>query len=400
MPRPRVPDWVGPAWGRARIVLAVITPLGWGVLATGVVAWVLGVRLGWQEALVIGFACLVAMVLATVFTLGRALVRVDVGLHPERVIVGNPAAGQVTVTNTARRRLFPIRLELVVGLATAMFDLPSLGSDQSHEELFVVPTHRRAVIEVGPATTVRGDPLGLLRNSVEWAGVKELFVHPRISLLESLGAGFLRDLEGNTTNDISMSDLAFHTLRDYEPGDDRRYVHWRSTARTGRLLVRQFVDTRRSHVTVVVDGTKASYRTEDDFETAISVAGSLSVRALRDEQDTTMLASDRTIAGRTPRLLLDDLARVAPMDRPLSEHAAHAWRLAADTSIAVLVTGALMPFTDLRRAAAIFPPSVRTLAMVINGAGSTGISDAGQLTVLTIPTLDDLPGVMRAVLAR
>ncbi len=400
MPRPRVPDWVGPAWGRARIVLAVITPLGWGVLATGVVAWVLGVRLGWQEALVIGFACLVAMVLATVFTLGRALVRVDVGLHPERVIVGNPAAGQVTVTNTARRRLFPIRLELVVGLATAMFDLPSLGSDQSHEELFVVPTHRRAVIEVGPATTVRGDPLGLLRNSVEWAGVKELFVHPRISLLESLGAGFLRDLEGNTTNDISMSDLAFHTLRDYEPGDDRRYVHWRSTARTGRLLVRQFVDTRRSHVTVVVDGTKASYRTEDDFETAISVAGSLSVRALRDEQDTTMLASDRTIAGRTPRLLLDDLARVAPMDRPLSEHAAHAWRLAADTSIAVLVTGALMPFTDLRRAAAIFPPSVRTLAMVINGEGSTGISDAGQLTVLTIPTLDDLPGVMRAVLAR
>lgn len=387
-------------WRGVRTVLAVITALGWAVLLAGVIAWIGGALAGWDEALVIAAGCLVTLLLAGAFTIGRAVVDVSVTLRPERVVVGNPAAGQVSITNTARRRLLPLRLELTVGYATAMFDLPSLGHGQRHEELFVVPTHRRAVIEVGPATTVRGDPIGLLRNSVEWAGVKELFVHPRISLLESLGAGFLRDLEGNTTNDISMSDLAFHTLRDYEPGDDRRYVHWRSTARTGRLLVRQFVDTRRSHVTVVVDGRQSSYRTEDDFETAISVAGSLAVRALRDEQDTTVLASDRVSAARTPRLLLDDLCRVGASEIALSDNAAHAWRLAADTSIGVLVTGSLMPFTDLRLAAAIFPPSVRTLAVVTDGLGSAGISDAGELTVLTVPELDDLPSVIRAVLLR
>ena len=100
---------------------------------------------------------------------------------------------------------------------------------------------------------MRGDPLGLVRRTVRWTDVTELFVHPRTVSLESLGAGLLRDLEGETTQDLSMSDLAFHALREYQPGDDRRYIHWRSSAKAGRLLVRQFLDTRRSHLSVVVD---------------------------------------------------------------------------------------------------------------------------------------------------
>ena len=61
-----------------------------------------------------------------------------------------------------------------------------------------------------------------------------------------------------------MSDLAFHALREYQPGDDRRYVHWRSSAKHGRLLVRQFLDTRRSHLAVVVDTDPGYAGGEDD----------------------------------------------------------------------------------------------------------------------------------------
>ena len=56
-----------------------------------------------------------------------------------------------------------------------------------------------------------------------------------------------------------MSDLAFHALREYVPGDDLRHVHWRSSARAGELLVRQYHDTRRNHATVVVDADPAAY---------------------------------------------------------------------------------------------------------------------------------------------
>ena len=122
-------------------------------------------------------------------------------------------------------------LELPVGAAVHRYGVPSLAAGGSHEETFTVRTERRGVIAVGPATTRRGDPLGSSRRDVEWTGVTEIFVRPPMVPLESLGAGLLRDLEGVTTDAISQSDLAFHALREYVPGDDLRHVHWRSSAK-------------------------------------------------------------------------------------------------------------------------------------------------------------------------
>ncbi|MBK8868484.1 MAG: DUF58 domain-containing protein [Actinomycetales bacterium] len=194
-----------------------------------------------------------------------------------------------------------------------------------------MPTHRRGVIPVGPARTVQGDPFGLVRRTVLWTEVTELFVHPRTVALDSLGAGLLRDLEGSVTEDQSMSDLAFHALRDYQPGDDRRYIHWRSSAKAGRLLVRQFLDTRRSHVCVVVDPDAGSYRggaeavgeltagrtvpiaggalpEVRDLETALSVAGSIALRCFRDDQDTTVVCGPHATSKATPHRTLDTLS--------------------------------------------------------------------------------------------
>ena len=184
---------------------------------------------------------------------GRTQVAIRTQVDPVRVTVGEPASGRIEVTNESRRPLLPLLVELPVGISAARFTLPPLAPGGAHEELFVVPTNRRGVIPVGPATTVQGDPLGLVRRTLRWTDVTELFVHPRTISLESVGAGLLRDLEGETTQDLSMSDLAFHALREYQPGDDRRYIHWRSSAKAGRLLVRQFLDTRRSHLSIVVD---------------------------------------------------------------------------------------------------------------------------------------------------
>ena len=83
-----------------------------------------------------------------------------------------------------------------------------------------------------------------------------------------------------------MSDLAFHALREYVPGDDLRHVHWRSSAKAGELLVRQYHETRRGHVTILVDDRRVSYRRLRDFELAVSVATSIALRAVRDDFDT------------------------------------------------------------------------------------------------------------------
>src|SRR5699024_9984886 len=83
-----------------------------------------------------------------------------------------------------------------------------------------------------------------------------------------------RDLEGTPSSDLSSSDIAFHALRDYAPGDDRSHVHWRTTARTGKLMVRQFEETRRSHVVVALDDLAEHYASDEEFELAVSAAAS------------------------------------------------------------------------------------------------------------------------------
>lgn len=427
----QVADQTRPMWRPVAHVLHWVSPLGWTILALGVGSWLVGARWGWTELLMVAAAALVLFAVCFVLAVGRTRVRIDAEVEPRRVVVGEPATGRISVTNEARAPMLPLLVELPVGLSAARFVLPALAPGHAHEELFVVPTSRRGVIQVGPATTVQGDPLGLMRRTLRWTEQTELFVHPRTVALEPLGAGLLRDLEGSTTEDISMSDLAFHALREYQPGDDRRYIHWRSSAKAGKLLVRQFLDTRRSHVTVLVDTDPEQYRSghgrtgqadrgdagpgetprdvhaanapsaiEADVETAISVGSSIMVRAALDEQDWTVVCADQRMSKTGPQLGLDAMARVEPGPIDLLAVALDATGLAPDTSTAFIVTGPHRPFIELQRAAGQFPPEVNRVVIVVDPSADHGIRHGGGLVILTLSRLEDLRMLLVSGVAR
>ena len=255
--------------------LGIVNPMGWTVLVAGFGLVVAAAFTDWRELAVLAAACLLVFTLALPFLVGRTNVQVDVVLQPERVVAGDSVAASVRVRNIAAHGLLPTVLELAVGSMVHRFVVPRLGPDEAHEESFTIRTERRGVIAVGPATTRRGDPLGMLSRDVEWTDVVEILVRPPMVPLESLGAGLLRDLEGVSTDAVSHSDLAFHALREYVPGDDLRHVHWRSSAKAmsvagdSKLLVRQYLDTRRSHVTLVVDDRPDVWGDPQDFEVAM-----------------------------------------------------------------------------------------------------------------------------------
>lgn len=384
---------------RARPVWSCVTPAGRAVLAVAAVAWLLAARFGWQELAIVAASGMLLLLVAGVFLIGRTRIAVRLVVEPPRVTVGEPVSGAVEVENRSRAPMLPLRLELPVGAGGVAFQLPVLAPAKHHQELFVVPTERRGVIEVGPVRSVRGDPVGLLRREVLWSQVHEIFVHPRIVPLEPLGAGLMRDLEGTTSENVSMSDLAFHALREYSPGDDLRHVHWRSSARHGQLLVRQFLDTRRSHLTVVVDSRPDAYTSDDDYELAISVAGSLLVRALLDDFDATFAsgahASSGVLGSGVGKGVLDGCARAEPSDHDLVRVARDAARLAPDTSVVFLVGGAFTQFIELQRADHQFPPEVAGVAVRVEGGAAAGLRAAGDLPLLTLGRLEDLPALMR-----
>ncbi|MGH3276883.1 MAG: DUF58 domain-containing protein [Streptosporangiaceae bacterium] len=376
----------------------VTTPAGRAAVIVMVAAWVLGVRLGWQELFLVAACCLIALLIAAGFVAGRPSLNIAIELDPARVSVGAPAAGRLVAANSSRARLRALDVEVPVGLNRATFPIPSLAAGASHDELFVVPTDRRAVIPIGPPTAVRTDPLGLLRRDAVERTTVELFVHPKIIGLDSLSPGLQRDLEGQASRDLSNSDLAFHALRDYVAGDDRRHVHWRSSAKAGRLLVRQFQDTRRSQLTVVVDGAAASYRTDEEFELAMSVAGSICVRAVADSHDVCLVAASSAVTAASRYRIMDTLARgeLAERGQDLPTLAGRAYRLARDTTVLMLLTGSVIPFRGLKAASAYFGPDVRVIALRCEPEAPPGISSSGDLTVLALRALTDLPVLLNA----
>ncbi len=105
-----------------------------------------------------------------------------------------------------------------------------------------------------------------------------------------LPSGRRRDLEG-PTRERSEGSASFHQLREYVRGDDMRRIHWRSTARTGDLMVKQMVDTTRPELVVILDNRAATIG-EDDFEHAVEIAASILQAAEAEDFPTELLFSD------------------------------------------------------------------------------------------------------------
>ncbi len=381
----------GPRRGVERALRAV-SRAGWVVLGLGALALVAGRRLGWLELVVLGGVLGTTFLTALAFTLGRHPYAVTLALSDRRVVVGERAMAGVTVRNRAPRSVLPARVELPVGRTQVGFHLPGLPAGGDHEEIFALPTSRRSVIQVGPVRTVRGDPLGLMRRGVVWGEPQELYVHPRTVPLSSSAAGFIHDLEGRPTRDITSADLSFHALREYVPGDDRRHVHWRTSARTGTLMVRQFEETRRSHLVVAMSRNARDYGEEEEFEVAVSTLGSLALAAMREDKDLTTLTTHETLRAVTPGQYLDSLTRLELGDGP-SGVVSMAHQVSRDVeraSLVVLVCGSTVTPGDLRAAGAVLPIDARAFAVQVVTGARTAVHSVGVVTVLTIGELAEL----------
>ncbi|MFM9876435.1 MAG: DUF58 domain-containing protein [Rhodoglobus sp.] len=386
-------------------VASVVTPLGWTIVVLIPLSLGFGYGLGWTELIVVGFAGLAMVVIAIVYLIGRSPVQLALRVDHSRVVVGEIASGHLLATNPGRRRALGVTVEVPVGPGLVALALPGLARGASVEREFAIPTVRRGLVQIGPVRTVRADPVGLVRRELVWADVAELFVHPRTIGIPSLSTGLIRDLEGKPTRDLSNNDVSFHALREYVPGDDRRYIHWKSTARTGSYMVRQFEETRRSHLVVALSLASSDYATDVEFEMAVSVAGSLGVRAIRDARTVSVMASEytpqfakrkvfavRMLSTLTRSRLLDDLAQVDRSETALSitDIARVAGDQANGVSVAFLVCGSPVTPQQLSAASVAFPVGVEVIAVVCDPDRTPGLRRVAGLSVLTIGYLEDL----------
>jgi uncharacterized protein (DUF58 family) len=378
--------------------------VGWGAGLTGLAALAGGVLLGWLELASAGAVGVAAVLVAVAMTWGRLPQAVRLDLADRRVRVGERAFGGVVVSAPGTRRTRAVRLELQVGQGRAELEVPALGPGEEHEELFAVPTDRRAVVTVGPVRAVRGDPLGLAVRHAVTTGSEELYVHPRVFMLTGANAGLLRDLEGGSTRDLSDMDLAFHALRDYVVGDDRRSIHWKSTARRGQLTVKQYEDTRRTQTAVALATDARDYKHGHDdaeLELAVSVVASLGVQVLAEEHPLEVLAGSGRVRTTARRPFLDDCSGIVcgPDGTASTLLGRRIAREAPDVTLAFLVTGSVVPDADLRAAARHVPEGTRTLVVSCVPGVEVEVRTQRGLSLVRLGALDDLPRALRLAAA-
>jgi len=125
------------------------------------------------------------------------------------------------------------------------------------------------------STAMIEDPFGFDRIEQPLPAAGALLVYPRLVDLEGLfSESGAAAREGRRLLLRRPAGFDLHSVRDYEQGESLRRVHWRSTAKRGRLMVKELEDSPRDEVAVVLDADPAAVVGES-FEVAVRAAGSM-----------------------------------------------------------------------------------------------------------------------------
>lgn len=367
----------------------------WSLLAAGALLPFVGRLLGVRELTSLG---LVALVLtgASVALVAYGPVNVEAvrRLVPVRVHAGTPCRVDLHVRNLALRRspVLTARDPFDDGRRWARFRLAPLSPNQGCTAAYRVPTDRRGLFDLGPLQLIRTDPLGLATRTIEVAGVDSVTVYPRIDRIAALPHTRGADPRGGTVTQASFgpSGDEFHALRPYVVGDDLRRVHWKSSARTEDLLIRQDELPWQGRATLVVD-LRATVHTEASFEAAMSAAASIATACVGAGLEFRLLGTDGVDTGHgAGRAHLDAvLERLAAWEPDPS--AAHALTstlagvaLARDSSLATITTGRAGPGAVDVAARARRGRRGAVVVVLEDGSGSSTPAPTGT-TVVRVP---------------
>jgi uncharacterized protein (DUF58 family) len=170
------------------------------------------------------------------------------------------------------------------GEGTALVSLLSLSWYQRVSRTHLVLGSHRGRFEFGPAEISSGDLFGHQRRVQEHTHVDELLVFPRIVPVDALGLPSARPMgDWFAPRRILADPLRYSGVHRYMPGDNPRHVHWRATARTGELQVKEFdpSDTLSMILALDVQTLARTYEyLPDTLEYVIMAAGSIAMHAL------------------------------------------------------------------------------------------------------------------------
>ncbi len=245
---------------------------------------------GWKPLFVLAYALLTALIFSAVWMAlnvqGIAFSRTD---PIARTQVGERLEEHLTLEN---RSWFPkLWIQITDESTLPGHNAGYVSSVGGHKRInwrARTLCKQRGSFMLGPVSATTGDPLGLFRQTLPLVPAYPLLVLPRVLPLTNLalfpgampgrGRGSQRSLQ-TATNVV--------TVRNYVPGDPLTHIHWRSTARLGQFMVKEFDLDPTVDVTILLDLDPQSQAGQDEESTeeyGVTLAASIASYLLRDKQ--------------------------------------------------------------------------------------------------------------------
>ena len=337
-----------------RTSLGGLTTRGRCLLAAGLALSLCAVVLG-QRDLLRAAVFLVALPLAALAVVSRSRYRLACArsLAPPRVEVGHPSTVQLQLDNVSRLPSGVLLMEDALPYTLGgrpRFVLDKVEPRGVRQVTYPVRSDVRGRFRIGPLSVRLTDPFGLCELARSFASSDELVVTPVLFPLPAVRLG--GDWTGGgdaASRSVAVSGSDDAATREYRHGDDLRKVHWKSTARTGELMVRREEQPFQSRATLLLDSRGEAHRGDGpgaSFEYAVSAVASVGVTLARAGFALSMLRdSGEAVAPPgvplTEGLLLDELAVVRPSSRRTLGGALEVLRSGGLGGVLVAVLGAL-----------------------------------------------------------
>lgn len=238
---------------------------------------------------------------------------------PTRIFAGVPALMELSLRNHKRRASsFSIQvIERVVGLppeqrpATYFMRVAS-GQEDTAQTRYAFPHRGRWLIE-GVEVATRF-PFDLFLKSRDFDIPTEVVVYPAPLDPPPL-AGIAARPMGDVRRHRVGSGGDFYGMRDYRQGDDARSVHWKTTAKRGVMIVREFEEEEARVVTLCLDNRWPTRADQDEAATraraeeAVGVCAGLARDLLGRGFAVSLVTCDERISGGTGAAQLDRVLR-------------------------------------------------------------------------------------------
>lgn len=227
----------------------------------------------------------------------RAEVEVAISHTPARPVRGRPVTIRATLRNRSRRTLLAdvsVGAPFVAEPPRASVRVPRGGVETVSS---TSDASRRGRHRSGPVECSIGDGIGLA--AVRWnepAGV-ETIVLPAFTPVTGAPTLPPEENASGPARRSPMRGTEFHSLREYQRGDDLRQVHWRASAKHGSLLVRELEPLAMPRFTILLDDRRGSRPDPGRFELGVSLAASVAAGLSRRGSGIRLVTSEARVGA-------------------------------------------------------------------------------------------------------